>query len=222
VKTLLKQKARIPENEVMSYVHDMRSGNELAREFLILNYIAYVCSIAARLAIQFPSKDSDLVGVGMITLIKCIDRIKYGKPMEDETQIAKYIYKSAYKEMLEFVRVDSIIRPPVNSKWFLDELTKRGYTEVLSEFWACEYLDVWSGEGTAPRSHCGKADSTLNQQINDLLTSPSFSRREKLAIQMRIEGYNLRQIGRSLAMSESGVSKLLEGTRKRVERHLWA
>jgi DNA-directed RNA polymerase specialized sigma subunit len=218
--------------ELLPIVRDLtHKDHEIARTRMIEGFIRLTAAITARYVVRYPHKAWELFSVGLLALVTAIDRVAKGLGCEKHDNIAAYVHKYVKYEILEFVKIDHIVRPPLNSPWLLKKLHTYGRNFLYNEFGCIPYIEDNPNDGDEenteseggrrfimPPALLHKEQSNYDFTEVELLESEFFTSREKIILRLRLEGYNNARIGRAIGYTEARVGQLIAEMEKRVRK----
>ena len=203
-----------------------KRGDQKPRDILILSFYGLTASIAGRVAMRNINKSEDLLSIGYKTEIECIDRVIKGISEHDHNTLAKYIHKSVYHDCREFLKIDHVVVPPLNSKWLIDRAKELGdFEKALWEFQCVPYTlendkdmetENIGSEINSDLCNVPLKDTYEDFVVVDLKQSEIFSDREKVIINMRLEGYTDEEIGKTLKLTKMSICKIRQSLYNRV------
>lgn len=224
---------RITENEVLDLLPLVRQQNEAAKQRMTEGYIRLVAAITARYALSYPNRARELFSVGLLALTVAIDRVSKNIGCETHDNVSAYVHKYVKYEILEWIKIDHTVRPPLNSPWLLQKLKEHGREYLYREFGCIPYVeDIVNEYGT---ESCGESDGYPRRTVLplimikkdqnrfdftqvELLESDFLTQKEKTILKLRIDGHTNARIGRAIGYSEARVGQMIAGMEKRVRK----
>jgi DNA-directed RNA polymerase specialized sigma subunit len=215
----IKLPALISSDLIASKLEKLRTGDKSVRDDLIMHYLRLVFAITARIRARYPKRDAnDLLGAGILALTECLDSIAEGTGMQDHDNLDAYVHKTVYHEIIEYIKTDWLIRPPLNSDWLKETYQSEGAEAFLKLFGTTEYFeaskedtDICTSDGdTAVEDHtyglCTPSPLGLIE-LEEILASFYFTTKEKKMIAMRIAGATYTEIGATLQLTQEAIIK---------------
>lgn len=189
-------------------VKKLKKGDREAADLIIKGHINLVISIATRYINRYPNKEEDLIGEALLTLCKCVSRIRRGHALEEHTNITGYINICVAGHLHNYVATDFLIKRPLNSDWIIFKIQKYG-TESIERLFQCVSIDGLDFILTIDR------DIT-----KEILESRVFTQVELSIIRYRLDEYTDAEIAEFMSMSRSNVRKIRHKLRDRIYRIL--
>src|SRR3954452_148799 len=175
------------------------SGDERAREQLVVAYSPLVKYVAGRMSSGLPAhvEEADLISYGLLGLINAIERFDPGREIKFETYAITRIKGAIIDEFQE-----ALVKISTSTVVALDEL----WSVSDSSGDAVSLLDTLHDEN-APDPEAMLAQSELKDRLADAIAA--LPEREKLVIALYYyENLTLREIGEVLGVTESRISQL--------------
>jgi len=222
----------IPKDLIAQKLEQLRKGDQVIRDQLILHYMRLVFAIAARVngKIGQKGRSDDLVLEGLYSLVRCLDRIARNEGMTKHDNLDRCIHATVYHDIIRFVSTDYTVRPPIESDWLKAELKKD--SGIFEQLFHCKQYDEVEKRGAKDFE-----DATVRQKqmtathglatqssiellmLQDILESFYFTSKEKIIITRRIEGKTMAEIAKELGLSKVAIHKRLnEGIIPRLKQ----
>jgi DNA-directed RNA polymerase specialized sigma subunit len=230
----IKLPPQLTEKEASELLPCVRTGDEKAKQRMIEGYIRLVAAITARQVVKYPHKAHELFSVALLALVTAIDRVSKNIGCETHDNVSAYVHKYVRCELLEFVKIDHVVKPPLNSAWLMQKLKEHGREFLYYEFGCIPYVEDVpdSTEQTESLLSADRSNQRFmlppkllrdaNKEFDfsqiELLESDFFTTREKIILKMRIEGYTNERIGRAIGYTEARVGQLIKEMEKRVKK----
>jgi len=194
-------------------IDNVLANDQECRQELILGFIMLVITIAGSWSSKFPSKQNDILGVAFLTLMESVERTITTQTKRDYNAFSAYIHARVRGAIINMIRTDYVVKPPANSTWFIKEVALRG-SDVFVPFSGISNDALIEGKDEA--GFLGSNDKNFDFSEVELLNSPWFSKDEKIALQMRLNGKKHEDIARALALSRSRVTQIFNKMHDRV------
>ena len=212
----IKLSALISSDLIADKLEQLRKGDKSVRDDLIVHYLRLVFAITARIRARYPKRDAnDLLGAGILALTECLDSIAKGAGMQDHDNLDAYVHKTVYHEVIEYIKTDWLIRPPLNSAWLKEIYQTEGEATFLKLFGTTEYFEVSKQDPDDDQSG-DTEDHTYGLctpspigliELEEILASFYFTTKEKKMIAMRIAGATYTEIGTMLDLTQEAIIK---------------
>lgn len=195
---------KLPDDEKDSLTERLKSGDTEAAEPIIRGHIKLAINIASQYANVDRTKADDLVSTAMHALVEGCIRVADGALTDNG--ITGYLMGRVHYHCSNFIRNDRMLGP------HFDTMARRLRAgkpagDVIRQ--------TISDEIAKPRL---KSDQSLNMtEIEDILNKAILTRRERRIIELKQEGFNVREIAARLAISKTVVSSDLCAVKRRFE-----
>lgn len=197
---------------------------------MIEGFIRLTAAITARYVMRYPHKSRELFSVGLLALVTAIDRVAKGIGCETHDNVAAYVHKYVKYEILEFVKIDHTVRPPLNSPWLLTKLREHGRDFLYAEFGCVPYVENMGGDSDVVSESDGgcrfqmppvmlqRDRSVFDFTEVELLESEFFTSKERIILKLRLDGYTNKRIGRAIGYTEARVGQMIVEMEIRVRK----
>lgn len=216
----IKLPALISSDLIANKLEQLRKGDKSVRDDLIVHYLRLTFAITARIRARYPKRDAnDLLGAGILALTECLDSIANGTGMQDHDNLDAYIHKTIYHEIIEYIKTDWVVRPPLNSAWLQEIYQTEGEAIFLKLFGTTEYFEVSKQDPHVEHEddyNAMEEDHTYGLcspspigliELEEILTSCYFTTKEKKMIAMRLTGATYTEIGSILNLTQEAIIK---------------
>lgn len=213
---------RLTESEVLDLLPLVRNGDEAARTRMIEGYMRLTASITTRYIFHYPSKSRELFSEALLALVVAVDRVARNVGCTTHDNVSAYVHKYVRYELLEFVKCDEVVRPPLNSAWLMEKLKEHGQDYLYQEFGCIPYIEEAGINTEDNENHVFQMSPTLQKQTEfdfteiELLESDFFTSREKIILRLRLQGENNKVIGRVIGYTEARVGQMIKEMERRV------
>ena len=99
---------RIEKYRLLGLIYALKSGSETAAREIVLGHLALTLSMAARYAFINKRKKYDIVGVAVLALCDCVDRIRTKQTILKDSHIDRYIQTYVTGKITNFLKVDHV------------------------------------------------------------------------------------------------------------------
>ena len=130
---------RLTEEEIIVILPLVRQGDEQARTRMIEGYMRLAAAITAHYVLHYPYKSRELFSEALLALTVAVDRVSKGIGCTEHDNVSAYVHKYIKYELLEFVKIDHTVRPPLNSEWLMEKLRQHGRDYLYWEFGCISY-----------------------------------------------------------------------------------
>lgn len=209
-------KYRIESNRLLGLVSALRSGSYEAANEIIIGHLQLTISLAARYAYRNPKKTQDIAGVAVLALCDCVERIRTGLSLKEHNNIVGYINVYVSGKIDNFLKIDHIVQPPLESDWLIREYKKHGREFLSQHFGTISYDLIISDPEHFLEPHTRELYETMT--VKEILESKQFTRRERLIMKLRWEGEIDADIASIIGLSTSSIYKIRQQLRERIER----
>ena len=223
---------RLTESEIVKLLPLVRQGDEKARTRMIEGYMRLAAAITARYVLYYPRKSRELFAEALLALTIAIDRVATGVVCDTHDNVSAYVHKYIKYELLEFIKIDHTVRPPLNSEWLMEKLRQHGRDYLYWEFGCISYREDSKSEAyEKSESPNDGHDFMVPTQILkerryqefdfseiELLESDFFTSREKIILKLRLDGQNNERIGRAIGYTEARVGQIIKEMENRVKK----
>jgi DNA-directed RNA polymerase specialized sigma subunit len=216
---------RLTEQEATELLPKVRCGDDKARTRMIEGYMRLAAHLAVKTARKYPLHTQEIFSTAFFSLCDAVDRVSRGVGCLGHDNISAYIHKYVKYEILEVIKIDYVVVPPLNSEWLINAMKEHGTAIIEKEFGTTPYVESPSqdtsnstGEKQAvyPPGYIGAHDPKFDFTYTELLESVALTDLEKQIIKMRVEGWAEERIGRAIGYTQERVSQLLELMDRRV------
>ena len=227
--TKLELPPRLTGQEVLELLPLVRSGDETARTRMIEGYMRLTAVIATRYIFKYPSKSEALFSEALLALVVAVDRVAKNVGCTTHDNVSAYVHKYIRCELLEFVKCDHLVRPPLNSAWLIEKINEHGRNFLYYEFGCIPYFEDSIGDPDTQESESDggrrvyqwpSSDIKKQQEFDfseiELLESDFFTSREKIILRLRLQGQNNKVIGRAIGYTEARVGQMIKEMERRV------
>lgn len=194
----------------------IKAGSEEARTQLITAYIRFAGSIAANYASKWKNKKEDILCIAFLTLIEAID-LAIKNDVQPEN-MSKYLHVSIKGRIQTFISSDFTVKVPSGSDWYSKELKENGTDIILNKSVPIQFLDQLDLKLGCARYNHGITTTKDQDQVsvNDMIAHRVFSDRERLLINLTLEGYTYEEVGDALHVSSTRIGQLVKAATRKM------
>lgn len=154
------------------------------------NFSKLALYLATKTYNRYPHMDeAELKSVALEIVVKRVEQIKNGTALTRDNNISPYMNSSIKHKLLQYCTRETV---------------KRQAEEEVAKY-------IWPGEQISN-------EAEYNLMLEDLLTSDSFTLKEREILKLRIEGHTLEVIGTKFGITPQRVKALIHKMRAEIER----
>lgn len=187
------------------------AGEDVSPKDIINSLTRLALTLALRCSTKYKHKRDELRSVAFLELVESVHRFLKKDLSERDLNIGGYVSKNISLAMRRFLRTDSLIAVPSGS---IDYLYKKGVFDALnvsvinglSDDRTAESIQRSIMPSTIPR-YTFACNQTPETDIREIMDSVLKTEEEKKIVELKLSGYNDREIAEQLGYSTGYIQK---------------